>query len=164
MLAKLNLHEILRSLGQVRPVFHSEADFQHALAWRVQQLFPTAAIRLEYRAPLPGDPLHLDLYARDEGTRIAMELKYKTRALKTTVSDETFELRTHGANPLGRYDFIKDIERVERLVDGGVADLGFAALLTNDNQYWKPVVRPDAGDTAFRLPDGAALPLQFTWG
>jgi hypothetical protein len=32
-----------------RPLFHSEADFQHALAWRLQEQHRQISIRLEYR-------------------------------------------------------------------------------------------------------------------
>ena len=37
----------LAKLAKKRPVFHSEADFQHALAWELQLDDPTAGIRLE---------------------------------------------------------------------------------------------------------------------
>ena len=30
----MNIEEILSCLAEKRPVFHSEADFQHALAWQ----------------------------------------------------------------------------------------------------------------------------------
>jgi predicted nuclease with RNAse H fold len=36
----VDLHEVMLSLARERPVFHSEADFQHALAWKLQQLVP----------------------------------------------------------------------------------------------------------------------------
>lgn len=36
----VDLEEALRTLAQLRPVFHSEADFQLALAWHVQQQDP----------------------------------------------------------------------------------------------------------------------------
>jgi hypothetical protein len=37
------------ALAADRPVFHSEADLQLALAWQLQEADPTARIRLETR-------------------------------------------------------------------------------------------------------------------
>jgi len=34
----LNLEKALELLAQHRPVFHSDADFQHALAWELQRM------------------------------------------------------------------------------------------------------------------------------
>jgi hypothetical protein len=45
----VDLRDTLALLSQQRPIFHSEADFQHALAWRFHQTDETARIRLEYR-------------------------------------------------------------------------------------------------------------------
>ena len=56
----LDLLGAMRALASHRPVFHSEADFQHALAWQIHRMLPGAVIRLEYR-PLPTEPMYLDL-------------------------------------------------------------------------------------------------------
>ncbi len=45
----LDIHGALGRLSAVRPIFHSEADFQHALAWTIQLQHPDATIRLEIR-------------------------------------------------------------------------------------------------------------------
>jgi hypothetical protein len=46
--------EILSRLAKKRPIFHSEADFQHALAWEVRGMHADADIRLEVPVPLEG--------------------------------------------------------------------------------------------------------------
>ena len=38
---------LMRSLADTRKVFHSEADFQHALAWHIHEAMPESQIRLE---------------------------------------------------------------------------------------------------------------------
>lgn len=48
----------LSALAAQRLVFHSERDFQHALAWQIQLNYPEAQIRLE---PRPRCGIHLDL-------------------------------------------------------------------------------------------------------
>lgn len=49
---------LLPGLAGERPVFHSEADFQQALAWAVHVAHPGLRVRLETR-PVRGT--HLDL-------------------------------------------------------------------------------------------------------
>ena len=44
---QIDIPKIMNELSKLRPIFHSEADFQHALAWEVHRCFPEAAIRLE---------------------------------------------------------------------------------------------------------------------
>ena len=74
----VDLNEILRELSELRPVFHSEADFQLALGWQVKQHDPEVNVRLETR-PAPG--VHLDLAFEHPLTpgSTALELKYLTR-------------------------------------------------------------------------------------
>lgn len=72
------LRHVLERLASVRPIFHSEADFQHALAWQVQLEVPTAAIRLETR-PFADRRMYLDLAVNVDGHRVAIELKHLTR-------------------------------------------------------------------------------------
>lgn len=41
------LDEVLGRLARLRPVFHSEADFQQAFAWEARVLDPSLRVRLE---------------------------------------------------------------------------------------------------------------------
>jgi len=43
----VGLTEIMAALQQARPVFHSEADFQHAFAWAAHRLDESINVRLE---------------------------------------------------------------------------------------------------------------------
>ena len=43
----LDISGLLIGLAQSRKVFHSEADFQHALAWHIHEAMPKSQIRLE---------------------------------------------------------------------------------------------------------------------
>mgnify|MGYP004093375885 CR=1 FL=1 len=82
-------------LAARRPVFHSEADFQFALAWQIHTDHPAAHIRLETR-PLPEENLRLDLHVDLDGYRVAVECKYMVRELDVTVAGERFALRKQG--------------------------------------------------------------------
>ncbi len=157
------LEETLRRLAAERPLFHSEADFQHALAWQLHLDHPAARVRLEAR-PLPGRPMRLDLHIVVADQRVAIELKYLTKRLAVTIDGEAFDLRDHGADDLGRYDVVKDVARLEELTDHGAADTGYALLLTNQPSYWLPGRGRATADAAFRLADGRTLEGALPWG
>jgi hypothetical protein len=159
----IDIPSALVSLALQRPLFHSEADFQHALAWHLQAIHPTANIRLE----VPVEPLteasHVDIVIAEGGKELVLELKYKTRDLACTVRGERFRLKGQSAQDIGRYDFLKDVERVEQVVAANPLSLGFALLLTNDSSYWKPPRDSGTVDAAFRLTEGRTLRGPLAW-
>ncbi len=108
-LSGLSIPAVLAALTEQRPIFHSEADFQHTLAWEVHRRLPQASVRLERPVKLSrvDKPLHVDIWIEHDGDILVIELKYKTRALQTLESGERFALQNHGAQDLGRYDFIR---------------------------------------------------------
>jgi hypothetical protein len=152
---------VLERLSLERPVFHSEADFQHALAWRIQVEHPDAQIRLETR---PERNLRLDLLIKFSNEKVAIELKYLAARFIGSVSGERFDLPNQAAQDVSRYDFIKDIARIERFVREGYADNGWAVALSNDRSYWTLGLKADPIDLAFRLHDGRELAGSLAWG
>ena len=125
----LNIENILRRLSIRRPIFHSEADFQHEFAWELRTLRPELSIRLEYPKRGIGE---IDIVVSEGTEECLIELKYKTRCVQQSWNGEDFALCGHAATPLGRYDAIKDISRIER---SGL--LGYAIFLTNEPSYWR---------------------------
>ena len=164
LLADLNLHSVLATLKARRPVFHSEADFQHALAWEIQQQDPSAGVRLEKRITGLGTRVHLNLLIQSASGEVAIELKYKTRAAKITHTGEQYELLNQSAQDIGRHDFIKGIGRLERYVQNHPAAKGYAVPLSNDRTYWSKTRKLDPVDSAFRLHEGRILEGNITWG
>jgi hypothetical protein len=157
-----DLLEILYQLQKKRPVFHSEADFQHSLAWEIHERFPTYSMRLEY--PLqPGQPEHLDIFVFNQGEALAIELKYKTALLFSIVNKELYSLKNHSAQDCGRYDFVADIERLERFVRENGKATGYAILLTNDSSYWNLPRDKDCVDAKFRVHEGRTLGGLLSW-
>lgn len=164
MFATSDLVDVLPALARARPVFHSEADFQHALAWQVQVARPELRIRLETR-PQPG--VHLDLLVVDptDGFRLAVELKYLTALWSGDIDGETFNLMRQSASDVRGYDSVKDIARVERLVSTGYADGGAVIILANDPMYWTVPTHGRATNAdAFRLHEGVVLSGSRVWG
>lgn len=150
----------LSALSARRPVFHSERDFQHALAWQIQLSYPQAEIRLETR---PRRSVHLDMLIRLRGIRTAIELKYLVAALHTIIGEESFDLPHQSANDISRHDVIKDITRIEAALADGYADDGCVVVLSNDRSYWQPATRAETIDAAFRLDEGRVLEGTLAW-
>ncbi|QNO13515.1 hypothetical protein HYG86_01395 [Alkalicella caledoniensis] len=145
----------LKQLSNSRKVFHSEADFQFALAWEIQKLYPDARIRLEYCPASITPNIHIDILVIIDNMYYPIELKYKTLGCNKTFEDEVFKLKNHGAQDLGRYDFLKDVQRVEQFSkELPRFKAGYSIFLTNDQSYWKDSGRKETVYYQFRLSEG----------
>ena len=156
-----NLLEVINRLSSLRPIFNMEADFQFALAWEIQKKFPDWSIRFEKKPPNLKDRIFVDLWIEGDET-CAIELKYKTRRFDIDVKGESFNLLNQGAQDLGRYDFLKDVERLENIVSAHDNVKGYAIILTNDSSYWKSTAT-ETIDTKFRIHDGRVLNGELDW-
>lgn len=155
----------LRELARRRSIFHSEADFQHSLAWILHEHFPNAGVRLEYPIRLPrndeSETRHLDIWVMKR--KIAIELKYKTDSFSGQSGGENYSLNP-GKAYSGRYMFIKDVERLEELLDAGEIRKGYAILLTNDERLWHKSRKSTRVSAKFSLEDGTLLRGKMKWG
>ncbi len=161
----LDIHALMQELSQSRPIFHSEADFQHALAWKIREVMPDSQIRLEYPFRHDGNPMYLDIWLPTE--RMAIELKYLSRRLEQEYEGEHFALKDQSAHDVRRYDFLKDVQRLESVVEHAEQSTrgGVAVLLTNDSAYSKsPTSRWETtNDAAFRLHEGRKATGNLVW-
>ncbi len=138
----LNVEDILKKLSINRPLFHNEKDFQFEFTLLKQQLgYKT---RLETYIGKENDKRkYIDLVAIDEKKQecYLFEFKYKTINKKVIINNEVHDLFNHGARDLGSYAFLKDVERIEKLIDkiifGCKVKEGYAIFLTNDFGYTK---------------------------
>jgi hypothetical protein len=154
---------ILKQLSHDRPIFHSEADFQHALAWLIHQNYPEMRVRLEVNPYKDGQRAYIDILLKDGATAIPIELKYKTRVFDAAHGDEDFHLLNQSARPLGRYDFIKDIARLERFIETHPGSSGFAIFLSNDAAYWESAKHTGTIDDQFRIHENTVLKGSRVW-
>ena len=79
------------------------------------------------------------------------------------MSGERFVLRDQRAQDIRRYDFLRDVQRLEDEVSEGRAGQGFAILLTNDPSYWQPPQRDETVDAAFRIHEGRNVNGELAW-
>ena len=162
----LDIDPILIELARERPVFHSEADFQHVLAWEIREHLRDAKgkdVKICLEVPVPplaGEKArrHIDILVADV---CAIEVKYKTKPQENPA--EGFDLRDHSAHDFGRYEFLRDIERLEQLIVEGLYSSGYAIMLTNDQHYWEKGRFKPTQDAAFRIHDGRIVEGTLKW-
>ena len=72
----LDIANLMLGLSTARPIFHSEADFQHAFAWQLHERLPDCQIRLEFN-PLPAQKkgMYLDIWV--QSLKVAIHEKAK---------------------------------------------------------------------------------------
>ncbi len=164
MNARLDLPAALVALADERPVFHSEADFQHALAWAIRERHPDIDVRLERPITLDGQRGHVDIWLHDRDGEKAIELKYWVREGELTVAGESFQHRGWSGD-IERCAVWKDVARIERLIGSGLAGGGFVVALANLVGCWGA---PRSGwerttDAAFRLHEGHRVGGTLDW-
>lgn len=160
----IDIKRVLNILASERLVFHSEADFQHALAWQIHLGWPEYSIRLEFKPPGNKERIYLDIWAASRDEKLAIELKYKTRRLNTQAGEEAFHLLDQSAHDVARYDFLKDVHRVEQIVYGTNDVVGYAIFLTNDSAYWKSPINRRTIDADFRIHENRVVTGELQWG
>lgn len=149
--------KIIGDFGKEPRIFKSEAQFQFDLAWELKASFNEEeqkeyTVYLEYLGEIARDEVGEDIkrfftdimIVGDNGDYFPIELKYKTA--KLDVDKDFVHLAEHGACDLGRFDFLFDLERIQKFKrrdDGYVFDPrlktfagGIAIMLTNDKHYW----------------------------
>ena len=164
------LDAIISGFGTEGRIFSNEEQFQFELALAIERKYQKdekgyPKVRLEVLScsePLETiaelskeerDKMYTDIVVDiSDDESIAIELKYKTIGSSKT---KFYEYATNGrktvvfhqgANNIGRYLFLKDVERLEKLVNGKGFDTGFggkvvrgyAIIISNDDSYWFP--------------------------
>lgn len=161
--SEFDLLTAMDNLCLKRKLFHSEADFQFALAWEIQTLYPEAAVRLEY-CPQEARQMHIDIVVELNNKVYPIELKYKTLKLDCPIEGEYYNLKSHGAQDIGKYDCLLDVQRLEqcsRLLPR--FECGFAIWLTNDPLYWTAAKKPGTMAEAFALYEGVCKSGTMGW-
>lgn len=160
----LGLMTIMENLSKRRRIFHSEADFQFALAWEIQKEYPQAEVRLEYPS-VYGSAKRIDIVVWHKGNVYPIELKYPKRNLSIDLDGEQYILKSSEASDNEKYALVKDIVRMESFSSHlkGYKQ-GYVICLTNDHAYWMPPTDEVAGYAAFNVYEGARKAGIMAWG
>lgn len=163
--------DVMNKLAKERPLFHSEADFQHALGWMIRDFYPKARVRAEVKTFYPMEKMgkrrkrrSLDLLVASKSHRAAIELKYKTaNAGSIQYNGEDFYLPREGAQDISRVSFLMDLKRLEQATMNAPKVDGYAIFLTNDHLYWRKTNRVTK-DEEFRIhQERKTIPMKMHW-
>lgn len=157
----ITIEPLMSRLALRRPIFHSEADFQHEIAIEIRALDPDVQLRLEYPFGL-GTRASLDILLRKGKTQAGIELKYLCRSTNVVIEGEQFRLNQQSAHDVRRYDVCKDIVRMESFCERFSAT-GGVLLLTNDPTYWRSSRRSGTFGADFNLADLRILNGTLAW-
>ena len=131
----IDINAAIAELQKKRKVFCSEADFQLELAWVLKEQNPDYQVRLEY-VPSFNKKMHIDIVLMKENEFIPIELKYKTKYCEIDFESEHYSLANHGAQDVGKYLYLKDIERIENIREKAQNFTeGYSIFITNDPRY-----------------------------
>ncbi len=169
----LDLKMCMEKLAGKCPVFHSEFDFQFALAWEIKEEYGNAEIRMEqplkYDEPVYDEQLkatgetkettaNIDIVVHFDKEMIPIELKYLKTESKFEVNGEVFNLKSHGGAGT-RYDCIKDIQRIEGvLANNGNTNKGYTIWLGNRDYCFR-----HKDDESFNISEGEKLAGEVKW-
>lgn len=128
----------------------NERDFQMHLATFLRDSNHYDDVDVEYYVPLSelqgyiwNNELRMDVLVRNGKEFLPIELKYKTKTVRKkllrfgeSVSEEVEVMKNQGAQDLGKYDFWKDVRRIE-IVRNRFRNIknGLAVFVTNDPMY-----------------------------
>lgn len=139
MMNSEQLTTLLAQLATHRPVFHSEADFQHELALRLSYAGYRVRLEVPLTIQINGSDIEaqLDLLVIDpDQQRTAIELKYVTEQKLINRDGEIFNLKGNWGTNLSRFDGWADFRRVGAFVAAGHVDKGLTVFLTNKEDAW----------------------------
>lgn len=145
-----------------RPIFFSEADFHHELAWQIRSDDPKVGIRVERPIDRFVGLGAVDILVIEGERQTAIEVKYVKSSLMHECGGEKFSLPQH-AFDFAAYDCCRDIERLEHLVKSGQADEGLLIVLTNHSGFWRASSAKPLLMAPFALWEGRNLTGTLTW-
>ena len=147
----------------------NERDFQMHLATFLRRTGNYDDVDVEYYVPLSeltgyiwDNELRMDVLVRKGKEYLPIELKYKTKTVRKKllrfneeVSGEVEVMKNQGAQDLGKYDFWKDVRRIELVRKRfGAIKNGLAVFVTNDPAYLK-AGRESSNHFKFSMIEGA---------
>lgn len=165
-----DIHDFIRGREQL---LYNERDFQMHLAIFLKEKGAYDKIDVEYSLPKDftqthgyewGGDLRLDIVVEKDGMFAVVELKYTTKGenkrilrFNSPIGDVKV-IRDHYQQNYRRYDFWKDVRRIERVKEWFPESVvgGVAVMLTNDASYLK-VPRKGVDYEAFSIAKGRVV-------
>ena len=118
--------------------YYNEAQIQYKIGIEIYKEIGTEPI-FEYKVSNNenNQKEYIDLFV-DHNGKTGIEIKYKTKKI------ENEDYVNQGAQNNGKYDFIKDVFRLEKFKEKEIIDRGYSILITNDSML-SPMGRTSTG-------------------
>ena len=161
--------DVKQFLDTNKELLFNERDLQMHLATFLRQTGHYDDVDLEYYVPMSelkgyiwNNELRMDILVRKGKEYLPIELKYKTKAIckrlfrfGESISEEVEVMKNQGAQDLGKYDFWKDVRRIE-IVRNRFNRIrnGLAVFVTNDPMYLK-LGREKSNHIKFSMDEGS---------
>ena len=146
--------DVKQFLDTNEELLFNERDFQMHLATFLRRTNHYDDVDVEYYVPVSeldgyneiwDTELRMDVLVSKDNEFLPIELKYKTKTVRKRmlrfgepVSEEIVVMKNQGAQDLGKYDFWKDVRRIEIVRKRFKAiKSGLAVFVTNDQAYLK---------------------------
>jgi hypothetical protein len=153
-----SIHEELERLSQKHPFFASKEAFKQSLKFQLQEKF-----RVEENKRFHDYLIDLWVEEPESGCQYAICLMNKLARATIRQNGQTIELKHHGAEDQGRYDFLAQVEKLERITMGRRNVYGIVVLLTNDHLYWTEPMRSNTVDCEFRIHENRIITGELKW-
>ncbi|WP_044895379.1 hypothetical protein [Bacillus alveayuensis] len=153
-----SINQEMKKLAQKHPFFSSKEAFKNSLKHQLQEKF-----RVIEKKDFHG--CIVDLWVEDPNSEQQHAIYLMNKLARLTIKQENqlVELKHHRAQDIGRYDFLKQVEKLEKITTGRDHVKGIAILLTNDHLYWSEPTRANTVDRYFRIHENSILTGELKW-
>lgn len=163
-------------------LFSNESDLQLRLSCYLKHLGHYDRVEVEYYVPyqelkllnsslnhtnFPWDSdLYIDIVVEKDGQFVPVELKYPTKDIwgaftrfGVAVTAKVPMLKNQGAQDIVRYNYWKDVRRIEALRQAYAETIvgGLAVMVTNDSSYRTSPTSNSFGYSRFSIKDGRVV-------
>ena len=161
--------DVKQFLDTNKELLFNERDLQMHLATFLRLTGHYDDVDVEYYVPLSelkgyiwNNELRMDVLVRKGKEFLPIELKYKTKFVRKkllrfgeSVAEEVEVMKNQGAQDLGKYDFWKDVRRIEIVRNRfGCIKNGLAVFVTNDPAYLQ-AGKETSNHIKFSMTEGA---------
>ena len=163
-----DIGNVIKSLSQHKPLFHSEDDLQSSFADEVRKVYPKAQVQREVpyknieglsdndEAEYASGLNKIDLYITINDRHILIEFKYKTKPINIFFNNCEYNLSDDGARNDNRYLFLRDLSKLESYIinkynNHNITE-AYAVFITNEKKYQDSIKGSVIED--FELSDG----------
>lgn len=151
---------VLEVLKRRHKIFRNEDDLKVKLYDVIRDIYRNVRIETEYSAPF-STRKDIDIVVIINNEYYPIELKYKNSSFKGIVDNIEYDLPADYAQNIGRYLFLKDIERIEKFRDNEpLFKKGYTIFITNDLSYLNVTTNEDI---EFSIHEGAIKSGVLNW-